>query len=49
MGKKEIKSQYVRNSTNIADWMASWDNFNVELYIRILAVKYQQEQEKYLN
>ena len=47
MDKNEIKSQDIKNFTNNTDWMAGWDNVNLELYIRILNVKYQQEQEKY--
>lgn len=28
-----------RNATNIADWIEHWDNFNIELYLRILQAK----------
>ena len=28
-----------RNATNIADWIEYWDNFNIELYLRVLKAK----------
>jgi len=30
---------------NIADWIEHWDNFNVDLYIRVLTVKQQNQQD----
>ena len=31
--------------TNIADWKEHWDHFNVDLYIRVLTVKQQNQQD----
>jgi hypothetical protein len=31
--------------TNIADWIAYWDNFDKDLYIRYLIAKQNQENE----
>ena len=28
-----------KNSTNIADWINHWDNFNLGLYLKILKTK----------
>jgi len=30
---------------NIADWIEHWNNFNVDLYIRVLTVKQQNQQD----
>jgi hypothetical protein len=30
-----------RNCCNIADWMKFWEHFDVDLYIRLLAIRNQ--------
>lgn len=38
-----------RNITNIADWMAYWNSFDIDLYVRILQCKKTNEDINNIN
>ena len=39
--RKTKMSKGKRNISNLADWNEYWDNFNTQLYIRVITIKNQ--------